>query len=123
MKNVTGISLVLLVVAILAINPIIHFSTLDTVNDVIVTGKERIVERSGEATTSKYLIFTQDETFQNTDTIWALKYNSSDVYGKIGEGFKCNFKVTGFRIKIFSWYRNILSADCEPLVKNSVPTE
>jgi len=85
--------------------------TTDTVN-VKVTGKERIVESNGDQTTSKYLIFTEGEVFENTDTLLKMKFNSSDLYGKIKDGQTCTFTVNGWRVQFLSMYRNILSAEC-----------
>lgn len=90
----------------------IHFATKTTVSEVVIQDKERIVTGSGPAQESKYLIFTDTETFENTDSWLALKFNSSDVYGAIPVGAKCSFTVTGFRIPFLSWYRNILDANC-----------
>ena len=89
-----------------------HFATLTTVSGLIVQGKERVVTGSGDQQSSKYLIFTDAETFENVDSWLALKFNSSDVYGSIVEGSTCEFTVTGWRIPLLSWYRNILDAKC-----------
>lgn len=90
----------------------IHFATMDTVSGVVVQDKERIVTGTGTAQESKYLIFTDKETFENTDSFLAMKFNSSDLYGSIREGATCDFTVTGWRVPVLSWYRNILSATC-----------
>lgn len=100
-----------LVILLLPIKIWIHFSTLETVS-VLIQDKERITTGSGQTAESKYLVFTDTETFENTDSWLALKFNSSDVYGYIQEGQTCDFQVTGFRIPFFSSYRNILSASC-----------
>jgi hypothetical protein len=98
---------------LLGLSPVIHFTTLDTKEDVTILDKERVVSSTTEGnSTSKYLIFAEGETFQNTDTIWALKFNSSDIYGKIQRGQVCKFELTGFRVPFLSMYRNILSAEC-----------
>jgi hypothetical protein len=103
-----------LVVAVLALNPIVHYTTLDTARNVRILDKERVtVSANDGVVTSKYLIFAQGETFENTDTIWAMKYNSSDIYGYIQKNLSCTFEVTGFRVPFLSMYRNILSAKCE----------
>jgi len=90
----------------------IHFATKTLVSEVTIQDKERIVTGTGETQESKYLIFTDMETFENTDSWLALKFNSSDVYGAIPVGAKCDFTVTGFRVPFLSWYRNILDATC-----------
>lgn len=74
----------------------------DTVT-VTVTGKERVHSKDS----SKYLIFTEEETFENTDYLLIGKFNSSDIYGKIKEGETYTFDVAGLRIPILSAYRNI----------------
>ena len=76
-----------------------------------VTDKE--VKRYGEDD-SKYLIFTDKETFENTDSLLEWKFNSSDVYGKIEKDQTYEFTVYGFRIPVLSIYRNVV--DVKPVV-------
>lgn len=82
--------------------------------DIHVTDKDRIVTTSGEDVSSKYLVFTENETFENTDSWLSLKLASSDLQGKlkIGSDYKCD--VYGWRIPLLSKYRNIVS--CEQIV-------
>lgn len=70
---------------------------------VEVTGKERVT--SGDS--SKYLIFTDKGTFENTDYLFKGKFNSSDIYGKIEINQKYRFDVGGMRIPFLSMYQNI----------------
>lgn len=72
--------------------------------DVTVTDKE--VKRYDEK--DKYLVFTDKGTFENSDSWIELKFNSSDLYGKIKEGEKYKFRVYGWRIPFLSKYRNIV---------------
>lgn len=101
-----------LVMGILAVNATIHFTTKETVS-ATVTGKERITKGWGNNASSQYLIFTDTETFTNKDSLYALKYNSSDLYGSLRENMTCEFTVVGFRVGFLSMYRNIIEADCE----------
>lgn len=83
-----------------------------TVTDVVVTvtEKERIVESNGKHTTSKYLVFTENEVFENSDDmIPFFKFNSSDIQGKLHVGETYKLTVWGWRINFLSWYRNILN--------------
>lgn len=98
-------------VAVIGANVVIHFTTQETVS-ALVTDKERVTT-GGEKPSSKYLIFTEKETFENVDTLLAFKFNSSDIYGRIAIGQVCVFDVVGFRIPFLSMYRNILTADCQ----------
>ena len=72
-----------------------------------ITDKERITDGNS----SKYLIFGKDETFENVDSFWNGKFNSSDIYGKLEPGKTYDCKVYGWRIPYFSSYRNII--ECE----------
>lgn len=86
------------------------YNTSETVT-FTVTGKERIVETSGSGETlsvdSKYLVFTDVETFENTDMLFAGKFNSSDVQGKLFVDSTYTATVYGWRIPFLSMYRNL----------------
>lgn len=90
----------------------VHTSTQDVVIATVLD-KERVTNSYGKDAQSKFLVFTDVETFENTDSIWALKWNSSDIYGRIERNATCRFEVVGFRVPFLSMYRNILSADCD----------
>lgn len=96
--------IVLLIGSSIAISPIIAYTTATEVQ-FTVTEKERVVTKN----TSKYIIFTEKEVFENTDSVWYLKFNSSDIYGKLNKGETYKAKVYGFRVPFLSWYRNIVS--------------
>ena len=106
------VAVILAAIVVLTFNIWSHFATMTTVSGLIIQDKERVVTGSGDQQRSKYLIFTDAETFENVDSWLALKFNSSDVYGSIIEGSTCEFTVTGFRVPLLSWYRNILDAKC-----------
>lgn len=78
---------------------------------ITVTGKERIVEASGSGDTqsvsSKYLVFTASETFENTDMLWIGKFNSSDIQGRLVVDSTYTAVVYGWRVPFLSMYRNI----------------
>lgn len=75
-----------------------------TTETIVVAEKERIMSYEN----SKYLIFTEEEVFENTDTIWHGKWNSSDVYRDLKEGEAYQIEVYGFRVPFLSMYRNII---------------
>jgi hypothetical protein len=58
---------------------------------------------------SKYLIFTDTGVYENTDSLFNLKFNSSDLYNQIKAGKTYTCQTWGWRVEIFSSYRNILS--------------
>jgi len=69
---------------------------------------ERITQGAGDALTSKYLVFTETEVFEITDSFCYWRWNSSDLYGKIENGKTYDAMVAGWRIPFLSWYRNII---------------
>ena len=60
---------------------------------------------------SKYLIFTNNEVFEEDDELFRGKFNSSDMYGQLKVGGTYRVKVLGFRIPFLSMYRNIIEVE------------
>ena len=83
----------------------------DTDYTVIITDKERV----NTIDDSRYLVFAEiastGETivFENTDTLWRFKWNSSDIQGNLKIGEKYTVTVVGWRVPLFSWYQNIIA--------------
>ena len=97
------------IVVICAIPAVIAKSTRETVI-ATVRKTERVTVGFGDEMTSKYLIFTDSEVFENTDSPVFWKFNSSDIYGRIEVGKTYRFDVVGYRINVLSSYRNIIEA-------------
>lgn len=60
---------------------------------------------------SKYLVYTDNGVFENTDTWYYFKFDSSDVQAKIMQGGKFKFTTYGFRVPFLSKYKNIISVE------------
>ena len=107
---ITAIALV--VIAVIAF-PVMNFSN-DHTYTVTITDKERVTTQVAEGQTdSNYLIYGEDENgktyvFEDTDTLFRWKFNSSDVFGALKEGETYELTVIGFRVHIFNWYENII---------------
>ena len=107
---ITAIALV--VIAVIAF-PVMNFSN-DRTYTLSSTDKERVTTQVAEGQTdSKYLIYGEDENgktyvFEDTDTLFRWKFNSSDVFGALKEGETYELTVIGFRVHIFNWYENII---------------
>jgi len=80
---------------------------------VLIKDKERINYEDAGETKSKYLVYSDDEVFENMDDWFYLKFNSSDIYGQLNMGDTYKIWVSGWRINIFSSYRNSPSDDEE----------
>lgn len=105
-------AIVLTVIAVIAVI-VMNFSN-DHTYTVTITDKERVTTQVAEGQTdSKYLIYGEDENgktyvFEDTDTLFRGKFNSSDVYGALKEGETYELTVIGFRTHILNWYENII---------------
>lgn len=86
-----------------AVPAVLQVITQDNINFTVEKA-----ERIAEGLSSRYLIFTEKETFENTDSIAFLKFNSSNIFSQIDEGKTYRAKVAGKRVPILSLYRNII---------------
>jgi hypothetical protein len=64
----------------------------------------------------QYMIFGKNEqgrsvTFKSTDSLWFMKFNSSDVWGQLEDGHKYSCLTTGFRIALRSSYPNVIHCE------------
>lgn len=110
MKYIISTIIVILVLGLMALSPIIAYST-DEIVSFTVKDKERVVTGSGDSISSKYLVYTDNGVYENTDTVWYWKWNSSDVYNELEVGKNYQVKVYGFRVPFLSWYKNIVEVD------------
>ncbi len=99
--SLLGLILVVGIVWLAILPQINHHQVLFKVNKT-----ERIVERG--ATDSKYMIYTDNGVFENTDSLLNGKFNSSDIYNELEVGRTYSCDVVGFRNGFFSWYENVI---------------
>lgn len=74
---------------------------------ITVKDKERIVD--GES--SKYLVYAEEGVFENTDSVFRWKFESSDVYSSLEPGKRYECDTYGWRIQFFSKYPNIVGCE------------
>ena len=104
------------VILVLSIGYEAIFSFNDTEYTITVTDKERIYEGSGDTSSSKYLVFGDDDNgnslvFENTDCFIRGKWNSSNIQGQLKEGNTYKVTVVGYRVPFFSMYQNIIKIE------------
>lgn len=109
-RSSNGFSFYLTVSAIFIGLPVIGeslilYATQDTVRFTALK-LERVADRFGDG--AKYMVFTPNETFENTDVLIFGKLNSSDLYGNMKEGATYKADVAGLRIPLLNWHRNII---------------
>ena len=89
-------------------NAIFQYATIDYYR-VTIDSKERITTGSGDSLSHKYLIFTDSRTFENTDSLWHWKWNSSDLHGKLKKGKHYKIKTYGWRVPFFHGMKTLLA--------------
>ena len=81
---------------------------------VKVENKDVVVSKNS----SKYLIFTKNETLSLQDSVFAWNFDTSDDFHKLKENLCYEFSVRGVRRPFLSFYRNIESLkeiDCNSI--------
>ena len=73
-----------------------------------VTDKHRVVDRDGD---SKWIVMTEDMSFQNSDALWHMKFNSTDIQGKLRVDGTYRIEYYGWRVPVMSMYPNIISVE------------
>ena len=104
------------IILVLSIGYKAIFSFNDTEYTITVTDKERVYEGSGDTSSSKYLVFGDDNNgnslvFENTDCFIRGKWNSSNIQGQLKEGNTYKVTVVGYRVSFFSMYQNIIKIE------------
>ena len=116
-RNIT-ISMVIIVVVMLLF--VVGYQAIFNFNDteytITITDKERIYEGSSDTSSSKYLVFGDDDNgnylvFENTDCFIRGKWNSSNIQGQLKEGNTYKVTVVGYRVSFFSMYQNIIKIE------------
>lgn len=103
-KFIGGI--VFLFILVLGVYTLQDYYILDKVT-VNVTGKDNVCRNAGSSNDCKYIIYSESETFENTDSWLYFKFNSRDFQGKIHDG-EMTLGVYGWRVPFFSMSRNIV---------------
>lgn len=93
----------LLFVVLIGIYPFLYMSTSEVI-EIKINKTERVTIDS----VSKYMVYTDNEVFENTDSWLYGKFNSADFYAKMKEGSVMKVRVAGMRWAFNSWYRNIV---------------
>lgn len=89
------------------IYPLFYYNSSKNIT-IKINNKERITVGSGKNIESKFIIYTENEVFENTDDFFYLKFNSADFQNNLKIDNIYTVKVVGWRIPFFSIYRNII---------------
>ncbi len=86
-----------------------------TQNYCTITVIDKQIKSKSNSNNQIYMIWTKnhttnkEEVFENTDCLILLKFNSSDIYGKLILNKTYEVHVYGWRIPYLSSYRNIVN--------------
>ncbi len=87
-----------------------------TTNVEVGTVTNQYIKRNGWGRTAKDTFFVviqkndgEKEIFENSDSLFQWKWNSSDFQQELEIGKTYTFKVYGYRVPFLSWFRNIYS--------------
>ena len=104
---------ILSIVGIIIIFGIMFYRPINKVSnkrEVTAIVTDKVVKNSSNQ--SRYLVFTEDKegninTYEITDSLLAVRFNSSDLYSSIKIGSEYKFEIGGSRNQFLSWYPNI----------------
>lgn len=104
-----GFIVVAVVIALIAVAiwSGIYFSTNHHNRTFTITDKQVVAVKDGH----KYLIYTDNGVYQDTDSMLNGKYNSSDMYGQLKVGQKYSCDVVGYRNGFWSAYENLINCN------------
>lgn len=97
--------IVVVVIIYLSVGLVTYYE-YDTQETVTITVTDKAVKRYNKS--DKYIVYTENETFEITDNLFVLRFDSSDDYGSLKVGETYTVTVNGLRIPFLSWYRNII---------------
>lgn len=95
------------IIALFIMSEVCYYGTSETIK-IKVNGKERITTGSGKDISSKYVIYTDKEVFENTDDLILGKFESSDFQNKLKIDSTYQVTVVGWRVPILSMHRNVI---------------
>lgn len=100
--------LIISAIALITIGSAFYYNTVEEV-EIKVNDKEHVMYRNGSDLEDKYMVYAEGEVFENTDDLFYLKFNSSDVQNELKVDSSYTVKVIGWRIPAMSMHRNIIS--------------
>ena len=110
-KTSSGDLVFYLVIFIIAIAFALGCGIMKCCNErkVTTTVSDKGVKRHGRSD-DKYLVYTDNGTYEITDSLFWPRFDSSDLYGCIEVGKTYEFTVAGYRVPFLTMYPNIYEA-------------
>lgn len=90
-----------------------RLQSIRTVTITVQTLPDRSIQYDAAGNKNKYanLVYTDKGTFENTDSWFPLKRDSSDLYGKLHEGNTYTCEVVGWRVPVANKYPDLIRCE------------
>ena len=103
-----GIFVLLFLAFVVVVGGRALYQATETTVDTHVVSKERVCDSTG----CQYLVYADDQTYKLVDTLGffapSVRLNTSDTYGRIKEDCPATITSMGWRLGLFSEYKNII---------------
>lgn len=107
MKNRWFVNVFICLLFILIILLVVFLGCGESINKAINMRIETVTVTDKMVKEERYLIYSENTTYQISDSLLLWRWNSSDLYGQIMVGETYEIRVAGYRIPFLSWYPNI----------------
>lgn len=81
----------------------LYLEKMLTEREIVIT----VINKEKFGNSNKYLIFTPEEVFENSDSFFQRKSNSDIIFRKLERGISYRVKVVGIYIPSLHHFRNI----------------
>lgn len=90
-----------------------RYNSIRQVTLTVNTLPDRSVQynANGDKNTYANLVYTDKGTFQNSDSWFPSKHNSSDLYGKLYEKGTFECEIVGWRWPVFNVYPDLIKCE------------
>lgn len=105
------LGLTVIVLGLVVASPVVGCVSAYKSTQTDVCFKVTHAERKVIGEESKWVILTDQEAYENTDSLLFWKFNSSTLQGRIEEGKSYRAEVVGWRVPMLSMYQNILNVE------------
>lgn len=107
MKNRWFVNVFICFLFIFIILLVVFLGCGESINKAINMRTEVVTVTDKMVKEEKYLIYSENTTYQISDSLLLWRWDSSDLYGQIMVGETYEIRVAGYRIPFLSWYPNI----------------
>ena len=106
MQSLIKFQFIMFTLFFIIIGSIGYWYQIGTLEKVRITIDDK--QRVTTGLKSVYMIFTATESFEDTDSFYHTKYDSTDLFNPLKVGCTYEVNVYGIRMPFFSTFRNVV---------------